>query len=111
MKGANISNLIKQAQEMQSKMQEAQEQLARMIVTGEAGGGLVKVNMNGKHEVQPKGVIIDPSLLQEEKEMLEDLIAAAINDAVHKVEKVSREKLTSLTSGLQLPEGFGGLGG
>lgn len=110
MKGANISNLIKQAQEMQSKMQQAQEQLARMTIVGEAGGGLVKVTMNGKHEVPPKGIIIDKTLLDEEKEMLEDLIAAAINDAVHKVEKASREKLTSLTSGLQLPEGFGGLG-
>jgi len=107
MKGG-IGNLLKQAQQMQSKMQEAQEQLAKMIVTGEAGGGLVKVDMNGRHDV--KRVHIDDSLLKEEKEILEDLIAAAVNDAGRKIEAASRDKLSSLTSGMQLPPGFDGFG-
>lgn len=108
MKG-DLGNLLKQAQEMQAKMQKAQEELAKMLVTGEAGGGVVKVEMNGRHDV--KKVHIDDSLLKDDKAMLEDLIAAATNDAVRKIEKASREKLTTLTSGLQLPEGFGGAGG
>lgn len=108
MKGG-IGNLLKQAQQMQTKMQEAQEQLAKTVVTGEAGGGMVKVEMNGRHDV--KRVHIDPSVLKEDKEILEDLVAAAINDAVRKVESTSREKLSSLTAGMQLPAGFGGLGG
>lgn len=103
MKG-NLNQLLKQAQQMQAKMQEAQEQLAKMTVTGESGAGMVRVEMNGRHDV--KRVSLDNSLLKEEKEVLEDLIAAAINDAVRKVEKVSREKLTNLTAGIQLPPGF-----
>lgn len=101
---ANLGNLLKQAQEMQTKMQQAQEQLAKMEVTGEAGAGMVRVVMNGRHDV--KRVTLDASLMKEEKEMVEDLIAAAVNDAVRKVEKVSREKLNTLTAGIQLPSGF-----
>lgn len=105
----NLGNLLKQAQQMQSKMQEAQEQLANMTVKGEAGGSMVSVEMNGRHNV--KRINLDASLLKEEKEIIEDLIAAAINDAVNKVEQASREKLSHLTSGIKLPEGFGDLAG
>ena len=108
MKG-DLGNLLKQAQQMQAQMQKAQEELAKMIVTGEAGGAMVKVEMNGRHDVQR--ISIDDSLLKEDKSMLEDLIAAAVNDAVRKVEKASRDKLSTLTSGIQLPEGFGGAAG
>lgn len=108
MKG-DLNALLKQAQQMQMRMQKAQDDLAKMLLVGEAGGGLVKVEMNGRHDV--KRVTIDPSLLKEEKEMLEDLVAAAINDAVRKIEKASREKLTALTAGIQLPPGFGEAGG
>jgi nucleoid-associated protein EbfC len=100
----NLNQLLQQAQQMQSKMQEAQNQLAKMTVTGEAGAGMVRVIMNGRHDVQR--VHLDDNLLKEDKEVLEDLIAAAINDAVRKVEKVSREKLNTLTAGIQLPPGF-----
>jgi len=103
MKGG-FNNLLKQAQQMQAKMQEAQDQLAKMTVTGEAGGGLIRVVMNGRHDVQR--VTLDDSLLDEEKEVLEDLIAAAVNDAVRKVEKASRDKLNSITAGIQLPSGL-----
>lgn len=106
---ANLNQLLKQAQQMQAKMQEAQNELTKMIVTGESGAGMVRVEMNGRHDV--KRVSLDDNLLKEEKEVLEDLIAAAINDAVRKVEKVSREKLTNLTSGIQLPPGFDGSAG
>lgn len=99
MKGG-LSNLMKQAQQIQSNLQKAQEELANMAVTGESGAGLIKIVMTGRHDVQ--SVTIDPSLMQEDKEMLEDLIAAAINDAVRKVEKTSQEKLSSLTGGLGL---------
>lgn len=109
MKG-DLNNLLKQAQQMQAKMQKAQEELTKMVVTGESGGGLVKVEMNGRHDV--RRVHIDNSLIKEdEKNMLEDLIAAAINDAVRKIEKASREKLTELTAGMQLPTGMGDIGG
>jgi len=108
MKG-NLGNLLKQAQEMQAKMQQAQEQLGKMTVTGEAGGGLVKVEMNGRHDVTR--VHIEKSLLTEEKDVIEDLIAAAVNDAVRKVEAASRQKLGELTAGIQLPGGLGDLGG
>lgn len=102
----DLGNLLKQAQQMQSKMQKAQEELARMPVVGEAGGGLVKVEMNGRHEV--RRVHLDDSVVKtEEKTMLEDLIAAAFNDGVRKIEKAARDKLSALTSGMQLPPGFG----
>ncbi|UCC55676.1 MAG: YbaB/EbfC family nucleoid-associated protein [Gammaproteobacteria bacterium] len=103
MKGG-LGNLMKQAQEMQANMQKAQEELASMEVTGASGGGLVSVVMTGKHEV--RRISIDDSLLGDDKDMLEDLVAAAINDAVHKVESTTQERLSSLTGGLNLPPGM-----
>lgn len=103
MKGG-IGNLMKQAQQMQANMQKMQEEVANMEVEGQAGGGLVKITMTGRHDV--KRVNIDDSVLQDDKEMLEDLIAAAVNDAVRQVEKVSQEKMSSLTSGFNLPPGM-----
>ncbi len=100
----NINNLMKQAQAMQANMQKAQAEIATIEVIGEAGGGMVKVTMNGRHEV--KRVQIEASVSGEDREMLEDLIAAAANDAVHKVEARVQEKMASLTSGLQLPPGM-----
>ena len=99
-----IGNLMKQAQKMQADMQKAQEQLAEMEVTGESGGGMVKVQMSGKHEV--RRVTLDDSLMSDDKEMLEDLIAAAINDAVHKVEKTSQEKMAGMMAGMPIPPGM-----
>ncbi|ELU00505.1 hypothetical protein CAPTEDRAFT_89601 [Capitella teleta] len=99
-----MGNLMKQAQKMQDDMQKLQEELANAEVTGEAGAGLVKVIMTGRHDV--KKVEIDPSLFEEDKEMLEDLLAAAVNDAVRKVEANSKEKMGELTSGLGLPAGM-----
>ncbi|HIP53692.1 MAG TPA: YbaB/EbfC family nucleoid-associated protein [Chromatiales bacterium] len=103
MKGG-LGNLMKQAQKMQEEMQKAQEKLAQEEVTGESGGGLVKVVMNGRHEV--RRVSIDDSLLSDDKEMLEDLVAAAMNDAVKRVAEKTQENMAGLTSGLQLPPGF-----
>jgi nucleoid-associated protein EbfC len=100
----NLNQLMKQAQEMQAKMQKAQQEIANLIVVGEAGAGLVKIEMTGRYDA--KRVHIDSSLMQEEKEMLEDLIAAAINDAVRKIEKTSRDRMSGLTAGMQLPEGM-----
>jgi len=103
MKGG-IGNLMKQAQEMQANMQKAQEEIANLEVTGESGGGLVKVTMTGRHEA--RRVLIDDSLVGDDKDMLEDLVAAAINDATHKVETVTQERMSGLTSGLNLPAGM-----
>jgi DNA-binding YbaB/EbfC family protein len=103
MKGG-LGNIMKQAQQMQANMQKLQEELARTEVTGQSGGGMVSVVMNGRHEV--RRVTIDPSLLADDKDMLEDLIAAAVNDAVHKVESTSQERMASVTAGLNLPAGF-----
>jgi len=103
MKGG-LGNLMKQAQRMQETMQKAQQELAVMEVTGEAGGGLVSVVMTGRHDV--KRVNIDDSLLKEDKEMLEDLLAAAVNDAVRQVESTTQEKMSGLTAGIGLPGGF-----
>jgi DNA-binding YbaB/EbfC family protein len=103
MKGG-IGNLMKQAQRMQETMQRAQQELAEMEVTGQAGGGLVSVVMTGRHDV--KRVSIDGSLLKEDKEMLEDLVAAAVNDAVRQVETTTQEKMAGLTAGMGLPGGF-----
>ncbi len=103
MKGS-IGKMMQQAQAMQGKMEEAQKELARMEITGEAGAGMVKVTMTGKHEV--KNVQIDPSALEEDAEFLEDLIAAAINDAVQHVESASKEKMSDMTGGMELPEGM-----
>jgi DNA-binding YbaB/EbfC family protein len=99
-----LGNLMKQAQMMQENMKKLQEELAVMEVEGQAGAGMVRVIMTGRHDV--KRVSIDPSLLTDDKEMLEDLIAAAVNDAVRKVEATSQEKLGALTAGLGLPPGF-----
>ena len=99
-----LAGLMKQAQAMQDNMKKAQEEIARMEVEGQAGAGLVKVVMTGRHDV--KRVTIDPSLLGEEKDMLEDLLAAAVNDAVRKVEAASQEKMAGLTAGLPMPPGF-----
>ena len=103
MKGG-IGKLMKQAQEMQANMQKAQEELANMEVTGNSGGGLVTVVMTGRHDV--KRVSIDDSLMGDDKEMLEDLLAAAVNDAVRQVEKTSQEKMSGMTSGMNLPGGM-----
>lgn len=103
MKGA-IGNLMKQAQRMQEEMQRAQEQIATLEVTGEAGAGLVKVVMNGRHDV--KSVTISPELMQDDRSMLEDLVAAAVNDANRKVEVLTKERMASVTSGLNLPPGM-----
>ncbi|MCP3868547.1 MAG: YbaB/EbfC family nucleoid-associated protein [Gammaproteobacteria bacterium] len=101
---AAIGNLMKQAQKMQEDMQKAQEQLAREEIVGESGGGMVKVTINGKHEV--RRVEIDDSLIGDDREMLEDLVAAAMNDAVHKVADKTKESMSGLTSGMALPPGF-----
>ena len=102
MKG--LGQLMKQAQQMQENMQKAQDELAALEVTGEAGGGMVKVVMSCKHDV--RRLDIEDSLLQDDKEMLEDLIAAAFNDAIRKVEQTTQEKLSGLTGGLELPAGM-----
>jgi DNA-binding YbaB/EbfC family protein len=98
---SGLGNLMKQAQKMQESMQKAQEEMAAMEVTGEAGGGLVQIVMTGRHEA--RRVHIDDSLLGDDKDMLEDLVAAAINDAAHKVERTMQEKFSGMTSGLGLP--------
>lgn len=103
MKGA-LGNLMRQAQEMQSKMQAKQQELAEKETQGQSGAGMVKVVMNGRHEV--KRVTIDPSVLEEDKEFLEDLVAAAVNDAVTRVEEQNKEVMSELTSGLNLPPGM-----
>jgi hypothetical protein len=95
---------MKQAQAMQESMQKAQEELASLEVTGESGGGMVKITMTGKHEV--RRVLIDDSLMADDKDMLEDLVAAAINDATHKVEATTQERMSGLTSGMNLPAGM-----
>jgi len=100
----DIGNIMKQAQQMQESLQKAQEEIANMEVTGEAGAGMVKVVMTGKHDL--KRVEIDPSLMQDDKEMLEDLIAAAVNDANRRVESESQTKMSGLASGLNLPAGM-----
>jgi len=103
MKGP-LGNIMKQAQRMQEDMARAQAEIAAMEITGEAGGGMVKVTMLGNRDV--KSVKIDPALLSDDITMLEDLTAAAVNDATRKVEAISKEKLSSLTAGLNLPAGF-----
>ena len=100
---SGFDNLMKQAQQMQENLQKAQEEIANMEVTGESGAGLVKVIMTGRHDV--KRVEIDPGLLKEDKEMVEDLVAAAVNDANRRVEACTRDKMAGLTSGISLPPG------
>jgi hypothetical protein len=102
MKG--LGQLMRQAQEMQANMQKAQEELASTEIEGQSGGGMVKVRMTCKYEV--RRVEIEPNLVGDDKDMLEDLVAAAVNDANRKVEQTVQEKLSSLTGGLQLPEGL-----
>jgi nucleoid-associated protein EbfC len=102
----NLNELMKKAQEMQKKMQDIQKQIAEMEIIGQSGGGLVKIIMTGTHYA--KRVTLDPNLLKEDKSIIEDLIAAAINDAADKIEKGTREKMSSLT-GIKMPEGFGDL--
>ena len=99
-----LAGLMKQAQAMQENMKQAQDAIAAMEVEGEAGGGMVKVVMTGRHDV--KRVTIAPELLAEDKDMLEDLVAAAMNDAVRKVEAASQQKMAGLTAGMPLPPGF-----
>ena len=99
-----LAGLMKQAQQMQDNLKRAQEELAQMEVEGSAGAGLVKVVMTGKHDV--KRVAIDPSLVGEDKDMLEDLVAAAINDAVRRVETATQEKMSGLATGMPMPPGF-----
>lgn len=106
-----IGNLMKQAQAMQASMEKAQAEIAQLEVTGESGGGMVKVTMTGKHEA--RRVQIDPSLVTgDDREMLEDLVAAAINDAARRVEAATQDKMSSVVGGMNLPPGlklpFGG---
>ncbi len=103
MKGG-LGQIMKQAQQMQANLQKAQEELASMEVAGEAGGGMVRVVMTGRHDV--RRVSIDSALLEDDKEMLEDLVAAAVNDAVRKVEKTAQERMSGLTAGMGLPAGM-----
>jgi hypothetical protein len=102
MKG-NIGQLMQQAQKMQEGLKQAQEELAELEVTGEAGGGMVSVTLNGRHEV--RRVTIDPGA-GDDIEMLEDLVAAAFNDAVNKVQQARQDKLSGLTGGMPMPPGF-----
>lgn len=99
-----MDDMMKQVQEMQGKMQKLQEEVAGLEVEGQSGAGLVKVMMTGRNDVRK--ITIDPSLLSEEKEVLEDLVAAAVNDAVRRVEEEKTERMGSLTGGLNLPPGF-----
>lgn len=100
-----MGNMMKQAQQMQDRMQKAQAEIADLEVTGEAGAGMVKVTMLGNHNV--RRVSIDPSLFEDDdNEMIEDLVAAAINDAVRRVEQTSKEKMAEVTGGMNLPPGF-----
>lgn len=103
MKGG-IGQLMKQAQQMQADMKKAQEEMAAISVTGESGAGIVKITMTCRHQVQ--AVEIDDSLLGDDKEMLEDLITAAFNDAIRKVEKTVQEKFSGMAAGMQLPPGM-----
>lgn len=100
----NMGDMMKKAQKMQEEMQKAQEEIAKAEVTGESGAGLVKVTMNGRHDVRK--VDIDDSLMSEEKEILEDLLAAAVNDAVRRVETNQKEKMSGMMSGLGVPSDF-----
>ena len=103
MKGG-LGNLMKQAQKMQADMEKAQAEVANLEVTGQSGGGLVSVVMNGRHDV--KRVSIDDSLFEDDKDMLEDLVAAAINDAVRQLESQSQDMMSGVTAGMNLPGGM-----
>jgi len=99
-----MGNMMKQAQQMQAKMQQAQEDLAKIEVVGESGAGLVKVTMTCNHNI--RRVEVDDALMEDDKEMLEDLVAAAMNDAVRRVQETSKEKMGDVTGGMGLPPGF-----
>ncbi|KJG11199.1 nucleoid-associated protein [Photobacterium aquimaris] len=99
-----MGNMMKQAQQMQERMQKMQEEVANMEVTGESGAGLVKVTITGSHSV--RRVEIDESLMEDDKDMLEDLIAAAFNDAARRIEETQKEKMAGVTGGMNLPAGF-----
>ena len=99
-----MGNMMKQAQQMQAKMQKAQEELANLEVTGESGAGAVKVSMTCNHNV--RRVEIEDALMQDDKEMLEDLVAAALNDAVRRVQETTQERMGEVTGGMGLPPGF-----
>lgn len=103
MKGG-IGDIMKQAQQMQANMEKAQKELAEAEVIGESGAGMVKVTMNGRHDV--KRVEIDPDLMKDDKEMIEDLVAAAVNDANRRVEKMTQERMAGVTAGMGLPPGM-----
>ncbi len=103
MKGG-IGNMMKQAQVLQASMQKAQAEIAAMEVVGESGGGMVKVTMNGRHEA--KRVQIDPSMPLDDREMIEDLLAAAINDAAQRVEQATQQRMAGVMGGMNLPPGF-----
>ncbi len=103
MKGG-LGNMMKQAQKLQEDMQKAQEEIAAMEVTGEAGAGMVKVQMSGRNEVRK--VDIDPSLFEDDREMVEDLVAAAVNDAVQKIRRESEERMSNMAEGMGLPAGM-----
>lgn len=103
MKGG-LGQIMKQAQKMQEKLQKAQEELASLEVQGESGGGMVKVTMTCRHQI--KGIDIDDALVGDDKEMLEDLLAAAFNDAIRKVESTTQERMSGMASGLNLPPGL-----
>ncbi|QCI16136.1 YbaB/EbfC family nucleoid-associated protein [Buchnera aphidicola] len=100
-----LGNLMKQAQQMQEKMTKIQDEIAKMEVTGEAGAGLVKVTINGAHNC--RRVEVDPSLLQDDdKDMLEDLAAAAFNDAARRISEAQKKKMSAISTGMQFPSGF-----
>ncbi|PSW18793.1 nucleoid-associated protein, YbaB/EbfC family [Photobacterium sanctipauli] len=99
-----MANMMKQAQQMQERMQQMQEEIANMEVTGESGAGLVKVTITGSHSV--RRVELDDSLMEDDKDMLEDLIAAAFNDAARRIEEAQKEKMAGVTGGMNLPAGF-----
>jgi nucleoid-associated protein EbfC len=101
---ANLGNLMKQAQQMQENMKQMQEKLATVEVEGQSGAGMVKVIMTCRHDV--KSINIDDSLIGDDKEMLEDLIAAAVNDAVRRIESTTQEKMAEMTGGMGLPPGM-----
>ena len=103
MKGA-MGGMMRKAQQMQEDMKKAQEEIANMEVEGQSGGGMVKVLMNGRHELRK--VDLDDSLMSDDKEMIEDLVAAAVNDAVRKIEQQSSERMSDVTAGLDLPGGM-----
>jgi len=99
-----LANVMKQAQQMQNNLQKVQEEVATMEVTGQAGGGMVEVTMTGRHEA--RRIQIEPSLLNEDREMLEDLIAAAVNDAIRKADQLMSDRIAAVTAGMGLPPGL-----